>query len=97
MKDVDCVGPFFVDQGVAGFGHRIFTRPGYDAWFAHARIQFEKAPRSINAILDEARTLQAILGNMDEAVDELPRSGRRPIKRLVATWHDLTGSLRPRS
>lgn len=95
MKNVNCVGTLFVDQRVARFGHRIFACSDNNARFAHARIPFEKTPRAIYATFDELRALWAVLGNMSESVDELARSGRRPIKRLVVTWRGPTALLRP--
>lgn len=76
MKDMDCPGAFFVDQRVACLRHGILACSGDDSGFAHARILFEKTSRSIYTILDEARALRTVLGDMGEAVDELTRSGR---------------------
>lgn len=95
MDDVDCPDAFFVDQRVTCLRHRILARSSNDSGFAHARILFENTPRAIYATFDELRSLWAVLGNMSEAVDELARSGRRPIKRLFVTWHGPTVSLRP--
>ena len=85
MKDMNCVGDFFVDERVASLRYRIFACAGDSARLAHARILFEETSRAVDPPLDLPRPLRPVFRDMQQALAQFADRGLRPVKRLGAT------------